>query len=754
MSAPLLVMLLAATPASPQDPVIRQLVETRNFRNGTPTAIQMDPRGRYVLFLRSPGTSTVQSLQVFDVASGQSRELLSADVLLQGTTQQLTDAERAQLERRRVSARGFLRFSLAEDGRSLITALSGKLYRVDVEALLAGRSAEQSVRQLSPTDALDPTLSRDGKKLSYVKDWDLHVLDLASGKERRLTTGGSERLTHGLAEFVAEEEMDRHSGAWWSPDGSKLLYEESDTRAVETFTLGDPAHPERPFQQRAYPRVGKNNAKVRLGLVSSSGGKTTWVRWDADRYPYVTEVQWPGKGALTLYVMDRPQQHAVLLAVDPKTGATRTLLEEQDPAWVSLAWVGGRRGDPLPLWLPDGSGFFWVTQRHGGNEAELRGADGTLKASWIKPDQKMFTLSGYDATERALYWIASPEQPDLVAMRTREDGTSERLVAGLPERVEQTLKLSSDGSTRIVGTETPTALPTWAVYGRDGRKGELPLTRAAPLRMPAPEYRKLGPQGFWSYVLRPRDAKPGQKLPTVVYTYGGPFPVVRSSGADLVKNQWLADQGFLVVAFDNRGTVRRDHDWERATRKDPIGVIIGDQAAALQLLAREVPELDLQRVGIHGWSYGGYTSAAALLTRPEVYKAAVSGAPVTDWRNYDTFYTERFLGLADEPGDVYQKASLLPKAAGLKGALLLVHGTTDDNVFVLHSLQLSDALFRAGRAHEFLPLSGFTHMVADPVIQESLSRRTADFFREHLVPETPRPATAVTGGGPAKPPAH
>jgi len=156
-----------------------------------------------------------------------------------------------------------------------------------------------------------------------------------------------------------------------------------------------------------------------------------------------------------------------------------------------------------------------------------------------------------------------------------------REVRQLPERVEQTLKLSADGATRIVGTETPTALPIWTVYGREGRRvGELPLTRATPLRLPTPEYRKLGPQGFWSYVLRPKDAKPGQKLPTVVYTYGGPFPVVRSSGADLVKNQWLADQGFLVVAFDNRGTLRRDHDWERAARKDPIGVIIGDQAAA------------------------------------------------------------------------------------------------------------------------------------------------------------------------------
>src|SRR5262249_2663123 len=217
MSAPLLLMLLAATPSTPPDPVIRQLVETRNFRNGIPTAVQMDPRGRYVFFLRSPATSTVQSLHVFEVANGQSRELLSADALLQGAAQQLTGAERAQLERRRVSARGFLRFPLAEDGRSLITALSGRLYRVDVEALLAGASPDKAVRQLSPTAALDPTLSRDGKKLFYVQDWDLHLLDIASGKERRLTTGGVERLTHGLAEFLAEGEADRHAGAWWRP---------------------------------------------------------------------------------------------------------------------------------------------------------------------------------------------------------------------------------------------------------------------------------------------------------------------------------------------------------------------------------------------------------------------------------------------------------------------------------------------------------------------------------------------------------
>jgi dipeptidyl-peptidase-4 len=410
MSASWLLALIAMTPAPTPDPVIRQIVETRNFRNGTPTALQMDRDGTRIFFLRSPPTSLVQSLYVFDVASGQTRELLSADALLQGAGQQLSPAERAQLERRRESARGFLRFSHSEDGKSLIAVLSGRLYRVDVAALLGGASPEQSVRALAPTGALDPTLSRDGKQLSHVKDWDLHVLDLASGTERRLTTGGSERLTHGLAEFVAQEEMDRYSGAWWSPDGTQLAYEESDTRAVETFTLGDPAHPERPFQQLAYPRVGTATAKVRLGIVSASGGKTTWVQWDAERYPYLTQVQWPAHGPLTVYVMDRPQQHALLLAVDPRTGATRTLLEETDPAWINLQLVGGRRGEPQPLWQPDGSAFFWVTERNGGPEAELHAADGRLLgkaraedgvAHWIRCHRAGAVLGGQPGVARS-----------------------------------------------------------------------------------------------------------------------------------------------------------------------------------------------------------------------------------------------------------------------------------------------------------------------------------------------------------------
>jgi dipeptidyl-peptidase 4 len=736
-------LMLAATPAAPPpDPVLRQLAETRKLKNGTPNTLKMDRSGAHVFFLRSPADSPVQSLHVFDVDAGQARELLSAESLLKGAAQQLTPAERAQLERQRVAARGVISYALSADGRTVIVPLSGRLYRVDVAGLLGGRTVEQSVKALSPSGALDPKLSPDGKLLSFVKAGDLYVLDLASNKERRLTTGGSERLTNGLAEFVAQEEMGRYDGSWWSPDSKLIAYEEADTRGVETFTLGDPMHPESGWQQVPYPRPGKANAKVRLGIVPVSGNaKTTWVKWDAEKYPYLTQVKWPRRGALTLYVMDRVQQHALLLAVDPKTGATKTLLEEQDPAWINLQHLGAeRRGDPLPLWLPDGSAFFWVTERNGAPEAEIRSADGRRLGSWVRPDQQLVRILGYDVAERALYYQASPESPDLVVMRVRDGGNPERVVGQPGERVIVGGMIAEDGPTRVVSIETPSSLPDWSVFDRGGRFiGRIPATRATPLRSPAPEYRKLGPQGFWSFVLRPRDARPGQKLPTIVSVYGGPHANhVQSSARTLLDDQWLADQGFVVVGFDNRGTPRRGREWERAIKGNFAGVVLEDQVAALQLLAQQVPEVDLARVGITGWSFGGYVSALAVLKRPDVYKAAVAGAPVTDQRNYDTFYTERYLGLPDAPGDVYEKNSLLPLAPGLERPLLLVHGTTDDNVFFLHSLMLSDRLFRAGRVHQLLPLSGFTHMLADPVMLEALSRRTVEFFRTALGGGEPR----------------
>ena len=246
--------------------------------------------------------------------------------------------------------------------------------------------------------------------------------------------------------------------------------------------------------------------------------------------------------------------------------------------------------------------------------------------------------------------------------------------------------------------------------------------------------------GFWTKTVRPRNFEAGSTYPVVVHVYGGPHAqMVQAELRDQLLDQWLADQGFIVVAMDGRGTPGRGRDWERAMRRAFAEVPLTDQIAALQALGREFPELDLERVGIHGWSFGGYLAALGALRRPDVFKAATAGAPVTDWLDYDTHYTERYLGVpADERDEVYRRNSLIEDAPNLRVPLLLVHGTADDNVFFRHSLKLADALLRAGRNFEVLPLAGFTHRVPDPVVMERLWQRRAEFFRRHLGEPRPR----------------
>jgi dipeptidyl-peptidase-4 len=745
----MLLSLLATTPAVPPDTFLRQYAETHGFANGLPTAVRPTADGRWVLFLRSEANSRVQSLFAFEVATGKTREVLTAESLLKGAAQKLSVAERAQLERKRISARGFTGFELSDDGKTLVTVLSGRIYLLDVGALTAGKPVAASARPLGVEGALTPRLSADGKQLGYVKDWDLHVLDVATGRSRQLTTGGTERLSHGLAEFVAQEEMARFDGFWWAPDGHALAYEESDTREVETFTIQDPARPEQPANTFPYPRPGKANAKVRLGIVASAGGATTWVTWDRTRYPYLTRVVWPKKGPLTVLVENRAQTEEVLLSVEPASGATQVLLTESDSAWLNLPPAAR-----VPTWLEDGSGFFWLTERTGAWSAEFHAPDGKLVGTWMSADEKLVSLLGYDAVERALYFLAAPQAPDTVVMRAREKGRAERVFPAVNERTSELLQLSDDAAVRVLTTPGPDGTPRTEVKDRTGKTlGLLPSVATPPPFVPHVEYRQVGARGFWTTVVRPRTAVPGQKLPVLVDCYGGPHAnVVQANPVRYLLEQWQADQGFLVVGFDGRGTPRRGRLWERAIKDDFSGVILDDQVAALQALAAVVPEMDLSRVGIAGWSFGGYLSALAVLKRPDVFHASVAGAPVVDWLDYDTYYTERYLGIPPAADAVYARNGLLGDAPNLQRPLLLLHGTSDDNVYFFHSLKLANALFRAGRQQfQFLPLSGFTHMVADPVVLERLQRLEMDFLKGHLLQPATPVATPAKGTAPSQP---
>ena len=707
---------LAAAP-SQVDPFLRDYAETRRFMAGRPASARLTPDGKAALFLRSGPRSAVQSLYETDLESGETRVLADAGTLLAGAGQELSSEERARLERQRISARGLTHYELAGDGRRVAVGLGGKLFLLD--------RASGSVKPLAAAPGfVDPRLSPDGKRIAFVRDGDLSVLDLDKNAERRLTRGAKEHVTRGLAEFVAQEEMDRHEGYWWSPDSRFIAYQETDVSGVEQFTIADPVHPERPASVFPYPRAGQRNAAVRLGVVLATGGRTTWISWDQARYPYLCAVVWQQGGPLTLYVMDRAQQQAALLAVDVRSGATRPLLEERDPAWINL-----HRG--FPAWRADGQGFFWATERNGAPEVELRSPSGERLATWVAPEHGFARLVGYDDERRTL-WFTGGADPTQEALYSVQDGGAPRRMAiAAPAVVRATLADAAPVLlvTRMDGRELPRTL----AMGADGaRISELPSVAEAPSIVLGSEIRKVGAgEGIWAAITRPRGFVPGQKLPVLVDVYGGPHSQQVKHAPALI-TQWMADQGFIVVSFDGRGTPRRGRDWERAIRGDFAGPTLDDQVSGLKALAAEVPELDLDRVGIVGWSFGGYMSALAVLRRPDVFKAAVSGAPVTEWRDYDTFYTERYLGLPQEDPAAYDRSSLLPDAARLDRPLLLIHGTADDNVYFLHSLKLSDALFRAGRPHEFLPLTGFTHMVPEPVTMQRLEETIIRFLKASL----------------------
>ncbi|WP_223637467.1 S9 family peptidase [Corallococcus sp. EGB] len=701
---------------------LRQYAETGRFMNGRPVGARITPDEKSVLFLRTSPTSNVRMLYAFDVASGQTRELLTPEALLKGAEETLSPEEKARRERMRVSARGFTSYDLSEDGTRLLVPLAGRLYAVD-------RATGKSTELKTGPGVIDPSLSPDGKQVAYVRDHDVYRVDLNANQEKRVTQGGTADKTHGLAEFVAQEEMNRFSGYWWSPDSKFIAYAESDTSGVEKLTVVDVMHPEQPGATFPYPRAGKANAKVRLGITPVTGGKTVWAQWDAAKYPYLATVKWDKGGPLTLLVQNRPQTEEQLLAVDPATGKTRVLLTEKDAAWIDLH-------QEFPVWLEDGSGFLWYTDRNGASEVELRKANGDLDRSVVKPGVGFRSLSRFVQADQTLFFNGDPNPTESHLWRVKLGGSPERVDTGTRGSAEEGGLVSKDGGLIVLSRQSPKTMPRMLVLkGNGSMLGELPSVAQEPPFTPDFEVRQVGARRFWTSLVKPRDFKPGKKLPVIVDIYGGPIKtMVHQSMAVHLLDQWMADQGFLVVRVDGRGTPLRTAEWNRAVKHDYATPILEDQMDAMRALAKEVPEMDLGRVGIFGWSFGGYMSALAVMKHPDFFKAGVAGAPVTDWLDYDTHATERYLGLPEESPQAYEVNSLLTyaKKEGPIGALLVVHGTADDNVYFLHALKLSDALFRAGKPHQFLPLSGLTHMVADPLVMERQYERVIAHFQQNL----------------------
>jgi dipeptidyl-peptidase 4 len=724
-------------PTKPKDDVLKTISETNSFALGRPTHIRIVPDATAVLFLRGGPTNRSASLYELDVASGKEKLLLSAEQLLGGTQETLSVEEKAARERKRISTAGFTAFELAQDGNKIVVQLSGKIYLFDRKSGFFGQIA------LPAGVLLDARLSPNGAYLSFVRDYDLYVAKLGTLKSAgavvevpsitQLTSGGTEMLQHGLAEFVAQEEMHRFTGYWWSPDGMAIAYQQTDNTPLDKFTIADASHPEKAAITFPYPRAGKNNAVVRLFVVGLDGKKRTEIVWDREGYPYLGRVLWQKSAPLSLLVQSRSQQSALFLSADTASGKTELLLREDDNAWLNLS-------STLPRWLPDGRSFLFGSEKNGGWEVQRHQIEGAKRVDVVLDQSSGFSqLIQADPGRDTIFYLGGPNPTETHLYRASLSKTKPTVQLS-PPGGEHEAQVSTDGSLMVLTRVTKDALARSTIH----KVGDSFATLVGAVEIPSkaiePTFRpnlELVPPdragGFNALVLRPHDFDKSKKYPVVLYVYGGPgYLIVRNSMGPYFIPQWIADHGFVVVALDGRGTPRRGRDHERALRGKFGAVPLEDQVKGLQALAKTFPELDMARVGVYGWSFGGYMAALSVLRRPDVFKVAVAGAPVVDWTYYDTHYTERYLGLPDQDREAYTSSSLLTYASTLDRPLMLVHGIADDNVYFAHTLQLADALFRAKKPYAFVPLVGLTHQVADPAVREALYTRIVDFLGEVL----------------------
>ncbi|MFZ4209124.1 prolyl oligopeptidase family serine peptidase [Streptomyces griseoincarnatus] len=699
----------------------RRHARTLRFTLGAPRSFSVAPDGSRVVFLRSgSGTDRANALWVLDTEGGGERVAADPRALLGGASEQLSAEERARRERSREGGAGIVGYATDAAVELAAFALSGRLFTAE---LRAGTARELP----TPGPVIDPRPSPDGRHVAYVARGALRVVSAEGADDRALTTPEAEEVTYGLAEFVAAEEMSRSRGFWWSPESDRLLVARVDDTPVRQWWISDPAHPDREPHRVRYPAAGTPNADVRLFVVDLEGTRTE-VSWDRARYPYLARVHWSAAGAPLLLVQARDQRAQLILAVDPDTGATRMVHADEDPEWLEL-FPG------VPCWSPSGQ-LVRIADEGGARrlavgERPLTGPQLHIRAVLDVSDDDVL-VSASAGTE-----AAAPEVGEVHVYRVNELG-----VERVSEEPGVHTAVRSGGVTVLVSATLGRPGSRVRVL-RDGKQtATVPSHAEDPGLSPRVTLTQGGARRIPCAVLMPRDYAGDTPLPVLMDPYGGPHGQrVAAAHNPHLTSQWFADQGFAVVVADGRGTPGHSPAWEKSVKDDLAAVVLQDQVDALQALAGDFP-LDLDRVAIRGWSFGGYLAALAVLRRPDVFHAAVVGAPVTDLRLYDTHYQERYLGHPDEQPEVYRRNSLIDDAGLVDAAdqhrpMMIIHGLADDNVVVAHSLRLSSALLAAGRPHEVLPLSGVTHMTPQEEVAENLLRLQLGFLRRALsLPDT------------------
>jgi dipeptidyl-peptidase-4 len=704
----------------------RQLARTRRFTLGVPHAVTISRDGERVLFLRtSGGEDPVTRLWLLNLADGRGEELLADPTATWNAGPgEVPEAERVRRERAREQAAGIVAYSADADCRTAAFALDGQLWVLLVGGGIARDTVVVPTLVPAAGPVIEPRIDPTGQRVAYVTDGALHVVEFDGGADRPLAAPEHADVTYGLAEHAAAESMQRYQGFWWAPDGRQLLVARVDNSPVLRWWIADPANPQRPPRAIRYPAAGTANAEVTLHVLRLDGTRTE-VSWDRNAFEYLATADWDAHGPL-VSVQSRDQRTVLILAADPVTGVTRVLHEERDPAWVHLTYGAPLRteaGRLVRVSDLEGSRRLVVDSTPvtpGGLQVrEVSGADG----------ETVYFTGTQEPTEEHL-WRYDPEQG--LCRLSDSPGVHGGSAAGgtivqfshteLGRAVTATL---SDEA-RSAGSSTARSAITRATIA---------CLAAEPVLKPRITWLTVGARELRTALLLPSWYQPGKKLPVLMSPYGGPAGqrVVRMSSSAFCEEQWFAEHGFAVLVADGRGTPGRGPAWEKTVYGDTLSAPVDDQVDALMSVADQFLDLDLGKVGIRGWSYGGALAAMAVIRRPDVFHAAISGAAPHDQRLYDTHWRERFLGTPDENPTGYDRSSTMTQAANLARPLLLIHGIADDNVVVAHTLRMSSALLAAGRPHQVLPLSGSTHLMpTDENTVSQLLRHQLAFLTDAL----------------------
>ncbi|PCI43242.1 MAG: S9 family peptidase [Alphaproteobacteria bacterium] len=716
---------------------IARITSSPALSGSSPREVKFSPEGSRVTFLRpSAADYKVLDLWEYNLGDNEARLLVAASSIT-GGAEKLSQVERARRERMRITSKGIVSYSWSKDGRKLLFPLGGDLYQYELNTGRTDRLTH------SPDYETDSRFSPQGNYVSYILDHNIHIVNVKSGKSRQLTKSASPTIKNGSAEFIAMEELDRDTGYWWSKNEKYIAFVQFDEAPVEISQRYEVNRDDFKVLNERYPRAGTRNVTLKLGIMTVRTGRVKWVDLGRDQDIYLARVKWlPDNSGLFFQRLTREQKRLDLIFADARTAKTRPILTEISEYWVNL--------EKNLKFIREGKEFLWASERSGFNHLYHYKTDGSLigqltDGDWVvskllqvdeKTGEVYFSGNMDTPLEHHLYKIKLSDRAVKKPMHISKSGGWHNFVfpEKWPEKKKNYIDYYSDPNTPVQVSirAADGGFVTWIDENalREGHPYFPYLGRHI-----VPEFGKFkGPGGddLHYRMYKPSHMEEGRKYPVIFTLYGGP-------GVQLVRRNWdkpyqqiLAQSGYIVFTLDNRGSSNRGVEFEGVLYRQFGKIEVEDQVAAAEFL-KTLDFVDPARIGVQGHSYGGYMTLMLLFQAPDVFKVGVSSAPVTEWRLYDTAYTERYLGKPDENKDGYDKSSVFPYVKNLKGKLLLIHGMADDNVIFNNTSMLLDELQKNAVQFNFMAYPGQTHRIgSDKIRKRHFLTLIKDYFDEYL----------------------